>query len=88
MTQDERRLYLIKRLSEENSHYSFEGLPTDSNLQWLLLRSLMNVRPPLPIDEEFLRVQDEYLQELISEAGIVDADMLPPSPSDGGLALW
>ena len=26
-----------------------------------LLRSLMNVRPAIPIDEEFLKVQDEYL---------------------------
>ncbi len=88
MTQDERRQYLIKRLSEENSHYSYAGIPSDKNDQWLLLRSLMNVRPPLPADEEFLRVQDEYLKELISEAGIVDAGALPVSPSDRRLALW
>ena len=34
-----------------------------------LLRSLMNVRPPVPASEDFLQVQDAYLQERLARAG-------------------
>ena len=28
---------------------------------------MMNVRPPRPVSEEFLKIQDAYLQDLIAE---------------------
>jgi len=41
-----------------------------------LLRGLMNVRMPGAADEEFLSVQDEYLQEALEERSVVDIDTL------------
>jgi O-acetyl-ADP-ribose deacetylase (regulator of RNase III) len=88
MNREESRLYLINRLLEENKDYKYREVPKDAEGQWRLLRSLMNVRPALPIDEEFLRVQDEYLKSLIEENGITDADMLPGTAKDPRLKIW
>jgi O-acetyl-ADP-ribose deacetylase (regulator of RNase III) len=88
MTHDEKRIYLIKRLAAENPGYIDTELPADMEGQWRLLRSLMNVRPAGVIDDEFLKVQDEYLKELITKAGIVDAASLPVTASDPRLAIW
>lgn len=49
------------------------------------LRALCNVRPPLPVSEEFLRLQDEYLSACVEERGVVDVDTLDYR---GGIALW
>ena len=48
----------------------------DKQGQENLLRSLMNVRPPRPISNDFLKIQDEYLTERNIERGITDAWML------------
>ena len=37
-----------------------------------LFRALMNVRPPEPVSEEFLQVQDEELQAQLAEKGVVE----------------
>lgn len=63
MNQSERRIYLVKELLKESKEYSNISIPTDSEEQRTLLRALMNVRMPKPISEEFLKVQDEYLQK-------------------------
>lgn len=62
MTQEEKRLYLIKELLTEFPQYSDIKTPSDAEAQKRLLRSLMNVRPPRPASDEFLNIQDEYLQ--------------------------
>lgn len=48
-------------------------------------RALCNVRPPRPVTEEFLRLQDEYLSARKEERGVVEADSLPYRD---GIALW
>ena len=63
MTQDERREYLIQYLLKEEIPFGRQNIPTDKQGQENLLRSLMNVRPPMPISDEFLKVQDKFLQE-------------------------
>ena len=70
MTQDERRLYLINELLKER-HEDCE-IPDDEKSQKDLLRSLMNIRQPLPVSSEFLQIQDEYLQEVNRERGCTD----------------
>ena len=62
MTQAQRRAFLIKALLDERSGPR-PAVPPDEEGRRRLLRSLMNVRPPRPIGEEFLSVQDEYLRE-------------------------
>lgn len=70
MTQDERRLCLINELLKER-HEDCE-IPDDEKSQKDLLRSLMNIRLPLPVSSEFLQIQDEYLQEVNRERGGTD----------------
>ena len=53
-----------------------------------LLRALMNIRPPLPLDPDFLRLQDALLSAEREERGVVDAAALPEAPGHPGIALW
>ncbi|MCB6364842.1 protein-ADP-ribose hydrolase [Intestinibacillus massiliensis] len=88
MTQEERRVYLIRTMLKELPQYRGIGIPTGETGQGQLLRSLMNVRPPMPISADFLRVQDAYLSEEIHRRGIVDGTGLSPTRADGRIFLW
>ena len=46
----------------------------------------MNVRPPAPIADDVLQVQDEYLRRELAAKGITEIDDL--SPISPGLYLW
>ena len=84
MTQDERRVWLIRALLDEQGYQS--TVPQDVFEQKRLLRGLMNVRPPKPASEEFLAVQDAYLFEAIREKGVTAlSDLTPLRPH---LYLW
>ncbi len=86
MTQENKRLFLIQRLLKEQPQYRNLHVPSDETEQKDLIRSLMNIRPPRPIGEDFLAVQDEYLQEETAAKGITDiADLTPAEP---GIYLW
>lgn len=88
MTQDERREYLIQYLLKEEIPFGRQNIPTDKQGQENLLRSLMNVRPPRPISNDFLKIQDEYLTERNIERGITDVDTFAPVKSDSRLYIW
>ena len=88
MTQQERCLWLIQALLEEMPQYRGTQIPVLWDHRWRLLRSLMNVRPPMPASGEFLRIQDAFLRQLTAEKGIVDADSLPACEIDERLVLW
>ena len=86
MTQAEKREYLITELLKERPAYADISVPKDETEQKKLLRALFNVRLPLPICDDFLRVQDEYLQEEIAQKGITSIDDLEPVKPD--IYLW
>lgn len=88
MTQRERRVYLIRALQDEMPQYRGAALPDDATEQKRMLRSLMNVRPPIKAPEEFLNVQDAYLSEEISRRGITESASLPPTAADSRIFLW
>ena len=88
MTQEEQRRYLISALLAEEAQYQSIVIPEDAQEQKDLLRALMNVRPPMPINEEFLTVQDEYLSAERDMEGVVDGNSLSPLRSDERLILW
>lgn len=77
MNQKEREEYLIDHLLMERHQkadkkdYGFD-----------LYRALVNVRKPMPIDEEYLEIEDEYLQELLQKKKIVEIK------SDQRIVLW
>ena len=86
MTQAERRIYLIKYLLNEQRQYSHMEIPSDAAEQKLLLRGLLNVRPPMPVSEDFIAVQDEYLKTELERKGITDYKAL--SPVSDEIYLW
>ena len=86
MTQDERLDHLLRCLLAERKEYAGIRVPDDLSEKRKLLRSLMNVRPPVPARAEFLAVQDAYLQERLAERGITRLeDLTPVRP---GVYLW
>ena len=86
MEQAEKRKYLIKTLLDEQPRYKDMEIPKEVEEQKRLLRSLFNVRMPGKIDEDFLELQDEYLQEATKEKGITDLNDL--QPIQDGIYLW
>ena len=84
MNQLERREYLIRYMLRERGEQF--AVPQDETGQKRLLRSLFNVRMPAPADEEFLRVQDEYLKEANTEKGITRLSDL--QQIEDGIYLW
>lgn len=78
MNQNERRIFLIQELLKEDKRYNDIEIPQDFEEQRALLRALMNVRIPKGINDEFIKVQNEYLKEETKRKGIVDIDDLEP----------
>lgn len=84
MTQAERRRFLIDYLLAERGEE--KDIPRDEYDQKKLLRSLINVRLPAPVSEEFLQIQDEYLREETRKKGVTDIkDLRSPQK---GIYLW
>lgn len=84
MGQSERRKYLIECLLSERKQTA--EIPVNTDEQKRLFRALVNVRMPMPASKEFLRVQNEYLQEELRLKGITDiADLSPVAPD---IYLW
>ena len=86
------RLEHIKRLNEillaqmptyKESAKQFENTVFQ---QRRLLRSLMNVRQPSPLNDEFTALQDELLSAERDEKGIVDINTIPDA--ENGIKLW
>lgn len=86
MNQVQRRMFLIQKLLDEQPRYRGLEIPQDETEQKRLLRSLFNIRMPGNISDDFLTVQDKYLQEETAQKGITDlADL---SPVKEGIYLW
>lgn len=69
-------LYLIHYLLEESGYQP--EIPENEKEQCRLLRALMNIREAKLISEEFLAIQDAYLQEVVENKGVVDVNDLEP----------
>lgn len=87
-------LSLIQKLNEillaEQPAYRAQAAQVEKTerAQRELLRALMNVRPPRPLSEEFLRMQDVLLSAEREARGVVDVMTLPAVPSDARIVLW
>lgn len=69
MNQEERLDYLVKFLCEESTQY--KDMTVDNNEKRMVMRSLMNIRMPKPISSEFLKIQDEFLQQESAKQGFI-----------------
>ncbi|MGN0547690.1 MAG: protein-ADP-ribose hydrolase [Acutalibacteraceae bacterium] len=86
MTQAERRIYLITELLKELPENEKVKIPTSEKEQISLLRSLFNIRMPLPVSDDFIAAQDEYLREETRLKGITKLDDLQSIEQD--IYLW
>lgn len=86
MTQEERLNFLIGYLLHEHSEYKNISIPKATEDKRRLLRSLMNVRPPVSADEDYLEIQDDYLKGRLAERGVIKKEDL--SPVQPGIYLW
>ena len=73
---------------KEKLHYRRIKIPSDEKGQCELLRSLLNVRPPVPVSNDFLEIQDEYLRVRNIQRGITEIEDLNPVKADKRLFLW
>lgn len=89
MTSENERLdTLLRALLRERPEYSRINIPASTEEKRDLLRALMNVRPPEPIDKNIMELQDEELAEQRREKGVVNLDTIPQSPLYPRLRLW
>ena len=86
MNQVEKRKFLIQKLLDEQPRYKDMGIPQGKTEQKQLLRSLFNIRMPGNIGDDFLTIQDEYLQREITAKGITNLADLTPVSKD--IYLW
>ena len=88
------RLEQLQRLNsmllEEMPEYAAQAaaFPPEEGAQRRLLRSLMNLRPPLPLRADFLQLQDALLSAERVERGVVEVSSLPLTAADPRLCLW
>ncbi len=88
MTQEERLSWLIKELQKENPDWMHHLVPKARLNGRDMLRSLLNIRRPLPVSQEFMEIQDAFLQGETAAKGIVQADDLPTIAGHPQIALW
>ena len=77
---------MIDALLKERQDGETIAVSNNSEEQKVLLRSLMNVRLPAPVSDEFLQVQDDYLKEALKEKGVTALSDL--SPVEENIYLW
>ena len=73
--------WICRYLLDENPRYRQMAVPERLKERQTLMRSLLNIRPPMPVSQEFLRAQDAELQAQLEEKGIVEI-------ADTGLVEW
>lgn len=83
---DDKLDFLIEYLIKENNQNigDLYGLYEEEKKK--LYRSLVNVREPKPISNEFLKVEDEYLQEELKKKGV--AQDIEKSKIKDNIYLW
>lgn len=86
MTQEQRLIFLIKYLLNESKKYSDICIPNDTEELKILFRSLVNVREPKEVSEEFIKIQNDFLEYEIKAKGITDCQSLPFAESK--ISLW
>lgn len=96
MNQEERLDFLVEKFKEDSVRYRDMEVPQGREEKQTVLRSLMNIRMPKDMDEEILKVQDEYLSERVREKGIVTLEEIPTAaealnsshPHKDKLSIW
>lgn len=94
MNQEERLDYLVEILKEDSIQFSNLEVPKQERRK--IMRSLMNIRMPKQINSNFLKIQDEFLQEEAIEKKIVSLHQIPTvkqeyssdKPQTDKISIW
>lgn len=85
MNHQERLQYLVEGLARERG---LSALPTEEKELRRILRGLMNLRPPTPLDPAWLAEQDRLLSGEREERGVVEAMAFPVLAVHPRISLW
>lgn len=88
MNQTERLDFLLDYLLYERPLGESITIPPAYSQKRNLLRALMNIRPPRPLNADFLAVQDAFLQAETAQKGVVGPQELVPVANNPRLVLW
>lgn len=90
MNRIEQLQYLNRLLLAEMPEYKPQAqrFSQDADSQRRLLRSLMNLRPPMPLDKRFLAAQDALLSAEREERGVVDGLEIPAIAAYPQISIW
>ncbi|MBQ7985010.1 MAG: protein-ADP-ribose hydrolase [Bacteroidales bacterium] len=81
--------FLIDYLLKEEKRFAGMQIPCDKEEKRRLFRALCNMRMPRPVSGEFLRRQDEYLQNELKAKGVVGlSDIELEDTSCSNIKLW
>lgn len=87
--------YLISYLLKENKDVKIDKIPTDCESKKKLYRSLCNIRKPRTIDNEYIKIENEYLQEELKKKEITNIDSIktiqdifPKSSLKNKICIW
>ena len=64
--------WICRYLLDENQRYRQMAVPDSLEQRQQLMRSLLNIRPPMPVTEEFLQAQDAELRAQLSDKVVVE----------------
>ena len=84
--QEKRLSYLLEVFKAERDEYKDISVSGDFEENRRILRSLMNVRFPIPMPKKILKIQDEYLSFRAKEKGIVRLSDIPLAKSP--ISIW
>ena len=79
---------IIRMLLDERTEYADWQIPDSLPKQQMMMRSLLNVRSPHPVDDDFLKAQDTELQRQLADKGVVALSDIAQCSKDGRLRLW
>ena len=88
MDRSENLRSVLRALLNERAEYAEWQIPNSLPEQQTIMRSLLNVRPPYPIGDDFIKAQDMELQRQMAEKGIVALSDIEPCRKDTRLRLW
>ena len=82
--------FLIDYLIKENKSIDIKEKPQDTNDKKRLYRSLCNIREPLPISEEYIKIENEFLTKETINKGIIESINITPFIKYKGsqICLW
>lgn len=83
---NEKLNYLLTYLLSEHPEWNDLIIPTDESEQFRLYRSLVNIRPAGKASDDYLQIEDAFLQEMTQRKGITKISDL--QPVENHIYLW